>query len=99
MPINVVMKVLFQFHKGTIKTVLFLRNIETVSHFNSIKVRLKQAGVTQLGSEPKVSKSLNDSLKPSDIGSRDNTGITSALGESADARLKKVTEGVDGLFG
>ena len=60
---------------------------------------LFKAGVTQLGSEPKVSKSLNDSLKPSDIGSRDNTGITSALGESADARLKKVTEGVDGLFG
>lgn len=60
---------------------------------------LFKAGVTQLGSEPKVAKSLNDSLKPSDIGSRDNTGITSALGESADARLKKVTEGVDGLFG
>ena len=60
---------------------------------------LFKAGVTQLGSEPKVSKSLNDSLKPSDIGSRDNTGITSALGESADARLKKVTEGVNGLFG
>lgn len=60
---------------------------------------LFKAGVTQLGSEPKVSKSLNDSLKPSDMGSRDNTGITSALGESADARLKKVTEGVDGLFG
>ena len=60
---------------------------------------LFKAGVTQLGSEPKVSKSLNDRLKPSDIGSRDNTGITSALGESADARLKKVTEGVDGLFG
>jgi hypothetical protein len=59
---------------------------------------LFKAGVTQLGSEPKVAKSLNDSLKPSDIGSRDNTGITSALGESADARLKKVTEGVDGLF-
>ena len=60
---------------------------------------LFKAGVTQLGSEPKVSKSLNDRLQPSDIGSRDNTGITSALGESADARLKKVTEGVDGLFG
>lgn len=60
---------------------------------------LFKAGVTQLGSEPKVAKSLNDSLKPSDMGSRDNTGITSALGESADARLKKVTEGVDGLFG
>lgn len=57
------------------------------------------AGMTQLGSEPKGAKSLNDSLKPSDMGSRDNTGITSALGESADARLKKVTEGVDGLFG
>ena len=60
---------------------------------------LFKAGVTQLGSEPKVAKSLNDSLKPSDIGSRDNAGITSALGESADARRKKVTEGVDGLFG
>lgn len=60
---------------------------------------LFKAGVTQLGSEPKVAKSLNDSIKPSDMGSRDNTGITSALGESADARLKKVTEGVDGLFG
>ena len=60
---------------------------------------LFKAGVTQLGSEPKVAKSLNNSLKPSDMGSRDNTGITSALGESADARLKKVTEGVDGLFG
>lgn len=60
---------------------------------------LFKAGVTQLGSEPKGVKSLNDSLKPSDMGSRDNTGITSALGESADARLKKVTEGVDGLFG
>ena len=60
---------------------------------------LFKAGVTQLGSEPKVAKSLNDRLQPSDIGSRDNTGITSALGESADARLKKVTEGVDGLFG
>lgn len=60
---------------------------------------LFKAGVNQLGSEPKGAKSLNDSLKPSDMGSRDNTGITSALGESADARLKKVTEGVDGLFG
>lgn len=60
---------------------------------------LFKAGMNQLGSEPKVSKSLNDRLKPSDMGSRDNTGITSALGESADARLKKVTEGVDGLFG
>lgn len=60
---------------------------------------LFKAGMTQLGSEPKGDKSLNDSLKPSDMGSRDNTGITSALGESADARLKKVTEGVDGLFG
>lgn len=60
---------------------------------------LFKAGMNQLGSEPKVAKSLNDSLKPSDMGSRDNTGITSALGESADARLKKVTEGVDGLFG
>lgn len=60
---------------------------------------LFKAGVNQLGSEPKGDKSLNDSLKPSDMGSRDNTGITSALGESADARLKKVTEGVDGLFG
>lgn len=60
---------------------------------------LFKAGVTQLGSEPKVAKSLNDRLQPSDMGSRDNTGITSALGESADARLKKVTEGVDGLFG
>lgn len=60
---------------------------------------LFKAGVTQLGSEPKVAKSLNDRLQPSDIGSRDNTGITSALGESADARLKKVTEGVNGLFG
>lgn len=60
---------------------------------------LFKAGMNQLGSEPKGDKSLNDSLKPSDMGSRDNTGITSALGESADARLKKVTEGVDGLFG
>lgn len=60
---------------------------------------LFKAGMNQLGSEPKGAKSLNDSLKPSDMGSRDNTGITSALGESADARLKKVTEGVDGLFG
>lgn len=60
---------------------------------------LFKAGMNQLGSQPKVDKSLNNSLKPSDMGSRDNTGITSALGESADARLKKVTEGVDGLFG
>lgn len=60
---------------------------------------LFKAGLNQLGSQPKVDKSLNNSLKPSDMGSRDNTGITSALGESADARLKKVTEGVDGLFG
>lgn len=60
---------------------------------------LFKAGMTQLGSEPKGAKSLNDSLQKSDMGSRDNTGITSALGESADARLKKVTEGVDGLFG
>lgn len=60
---------------------------------------LFKAGMNQLGSQPKGAKSLNDSLKPSDMGSRDNTGITSALGESADARLKKVTEGVDGLFG
>lgn len=60
---------------------------------------LFKAGMNQLGSEPKVAKSLNDSIKPSDMGSRDNTGITSVLGESADARLKKVTEGVDGLFG
>ena len=60
---------------------------------------LFKAGMNQLGSQPKGDKSLNDSLKPSDMGSRDNTGITSALGESADARLKKVTEGVDGLFG
>lgn len=60
---------------------------------------LFKAGMNQFGSQPKVDKSLNNSLKPSDMGSRDNTGITSALGESADARLKKVTEGVDGLFG
>lgn len=60
---------------------------------------LFKAGMNQLGSEPKGAKSLHDSLKPSDMGSRDNTGITSALGESADARLKKVTEGVDELFG
>lgn len=60
---------------------------------------LFKAGMNLLGSEPKGAKSLNDSLKPSDMGSRDNTGITSVLGESADARLKKVTEGVDGLFG
>lgn len=60
---------------------------------------LFKAGMNQLGSEPKGDKSLNNSLKPSDMGSRDNAGITSALGESADARLKKVTEGVDGLFG
>lgn len=60
---------------------------------------LFKAGMNQLGSESKGDKSLNNSLKPSDMGSRDNTGITSALGESADARLKKVTEGVDGLFG
>ena len=32
----------FQFHKGTIKTIFLHKNTKIVTHFNSIKVRLKQ---------------------------------------------------------
>ena len=33
---------LFQFHKGTIRTILVLLEIVRFSHFNSIKVQLEQ---------------------------------------------------------
>ena len=33
----------FQFHKGTIKTIIFSRRPGTAEHFNSIKVQLKHA--------------------------------------------------------
>ena len=39
----------FQFHKGTIKTLIISTNDELIPHFNSIKVRLKRAGI-RLGS-------------------------------------------------
>ena len=34
----------FQFHKGTIRTCLFIRHYALVLHFNSIKVRLELSG-------------------------------------------------------
>ena len=33
--------ILFQFHKGTIRTVLLFLPVPILSHFNSIKVRLE----------------------------------------------------------
>ena len=35
---------LFQFHKGTIKTMMAACDTMSISHFNSIKVRLKRIG-------------------------------------------------------
>ena len=37
----------FQFHKGTIKTVAACFKLRTIGNFNSIKVRLKLAGVDE----------------------------------------------------
>ena len=42
----------FQFHKGTIRTPLTGATDITVTHFNSIKVRLEQRGTMERGEAP-----------------------------------------------